>query len=311
MALDITILGCGSAMPVASRHPAAQALRVGRHLFLIDCGEGVQRQLRRTKLPMEQLMAIFITHLHGDHVLGLVPLLSSLNMTSRTQPLRIYAHAELEPVLSASMELFVGPLRFPYIFCPLGRQGVARIYEDRQLTVETVPLHHRVPCVGFVFREKPVLANIRRDVLLRYALDVGQIRMLKAGRDIVLSSGQVLRASEVLYQHRLPVSYAYLSDTRYSEAEAMMVKGVDLLYHEATFLDGEQLRARQTGHTTARQAGQFARLAGVGKLIIGHFSSRYPHLAPFLEQAQAEFPNTVLAREGETHRIAYQGGEHL
>ena len=310
MPFDITILGSGSAMPVAHRHPAAQALRVGRHLFLIDCGEGAQLQLRRARLPMEQLVAIFITHLHGDHVLGLVPLLSSLNMTSRSQPLRIYAHAALEPVLQASMELFVGELRFRYIFCPLDPRGGERIYEDRQLTVDTVLLHHRVPCVGFLFREKPPQPNIRQGVLRGHALGVEQIRMLKSGRDVELPSGDVIRASEALYQRRLPVSYAYMSDTRYSESEAQAVSGVDLLYHEATFLEDELPRARATGHTTARQAGQVAKLAGVGKLIIGHFSSRYMDLEPFLEEAQAMFPRTVLAREGETHRVAYEGGEH-
>lgn len=302
MSLSITILGSGSARPIAERHPAAQAITHGRDIYLVDCGEGAQMQMERAGLPLERIRAIFITHLHADHTLGLFGLIASLCMTPRTRPLLLFAHASLEPILRANLAFFIERMGFKVVFHALPDETslsptAKPIYETARLTVRTIPLTHRVPTQGFIFREKPFTPNIRPDILAEHGLTPPQILQLKAGETLDLGNGTKLLPQDALYHKRLPASYAYLSDTIYSPGVLPYIEGVELLYHEATYLDNLRDLAQTTGHSTALQAATIARDAGVKRLIIGHHSRRYLDLSPLLEESRAVFPNTELAQE--------------
>ena len=304
MPLDVVILGSGSAKPSATRCPSAHAVLHNRHLFLVDCGEGTQMQMCKCGLAIENVRAVFLTHLHADHVLGIFGLLASLSMSGRREDLDVYAHASFQPILEQNVRFFIVHMNFQVRFHAFDPEQNACVYEDRHLAVSTIPLRHRVPTAGFLFHEKPFPPNIRPEAIVRHRLGLAEIASLKEGHDVERESGEVIYAREVLYQKRHPVAYAYLSDTLYSERAASMVQGVDLLYHEATYMHELLPLARQTGHSTALQAGQFAALAHVGKLIIGHYSARYSNVHPLLAEARSAFPNVVLAREGEAHRVA-------
>ena len=300
---ELVVLGSGSAKPTAFRVPSAQALCVGRKIYLIDCGEGTQMQLCKAALPMERVAVVFITHLHADHSLGLFGLIASLSMSGRTAPLEIFAHAALKPILDSVIAFFVVHLNFEIIFHPLPETSGEVIYTDRQLSVSTIPLHHRIPTMGFKFQEHPIPPNIHQEVVEKYSLDRQQIATLKRGEDLLLDSGEYLRTTEALYQRRQPRSFAYMSDTLYTTTAARYVTDVDLLYHEATYRHDLLTLAKTTGHSTAQQAAQFAQLAGVKRLLIGHYSARYTDLTPLLEEAKAFFENTVLARELDVYQI--------
>ncbi len=303
MPFELTILGSGSARPIAERCPSAHALVRGRRLYLVDCGEGTQLQLARCGLPLERVSAIFLTHLHADHALGVFGLLATLSMTNRTAPLRIFAHPEFEEVLRMNLDFFVASQSFSVDFHPFGDDEYETLLDEGNMTVRTVPLRHRVPTRGFVFEERQFPPNIRRDAVREHGLTPEQVRMLKAGEPLRLASGRVLQPEEVLFQKRLASSYAYLSDTSFSPDLAPYLEGVRCLYHEATFMNELADTAQATGHSTAGQAGEMARLVGAERLIVGHFSARYRNLAPLLGQVQEVFPDAIQAREGETHSI--------
>ncbi|PIE83788.1 MAG: ribonuclease [Bacteroidia bacterium] len=303
MSFELTILGSGSARPIAERCPSAHALLHGRWLYLVDCGEGTQLQLARYGLPLERISAIFLTHLHADHVLGVFGLLATLSMTNRTAPLRIFAHPAFEPLLRMNLDFFVERPSFSVDFRPFSDDPYETLLDEGNMTVRTVPLRHRIPTRGFIFEEKRLPPNIRRDAVREHGLSPEQVRALKDGEPQRLACGRILRPGEVLYQKQQPASYAYLSDTSFSPELATHLQGVDCLYHEATFMNELEDTALATGHSTAGQAGQMARLAGTKRLIVGHFSARYRDLAPLLRQVQEVFPHAVPAREGETHSI--------
>lgn len=300
---DLVVLGSGSAKPTAHRAPSAQALCVGRKIYLIDCGEGTQMQLAKAALPMERVAVVFITHLHADHALGLFGLIASLSMSGRTSPLEIFAHADFKPILDTVVAFFVVHLNFEILFHPLPDAPGEVIYTDRQLSVSTIPLHHRVPTTGFKFQEHPIPPNVRKEFVEKYSLNRQQIATLKRGEDLQLESGESIRTADALYQRHLPRSFAYMSDTLYTSTAAQYVQDVDLLYHEATYMQDLLPLAKTTGHSTAQQAAQFALHAGVKRLIIGHYSARYTDLTPLLEEAKALFPNTILARELDVHQL--------
>lgn len=300
---NLVVLGSGSAKPTAFRSPSAQALYVGRQVYLIDCGEGTQMQLCKAALAPERVVAVFITHLHADHTLGLFGLIASLSMSGRTAPLAIYAHRDLKPILDTMVAFFVVHLNFELQFHPLPDTPGATIYADRQLSVSTIPLHHRIPTMGFKFEEHPLPPNIYPEVIEKYALTRQEIATLKRGEDVLLENGDVLSTTEALYQRRNPRSFAYMSDTLYTAAAAEYVEGVDLLYHEATYMQALIQLAKDTGHSTAQQAATFAKLANVKQLLLGHYSARYTDPTPLLQEAVAVFPNTTLARELDVHKI--------
>lgn len=294
---EIHILGCGSALPTTRHQATSQVLNIREKLFMIDCGEGTQVQLRRSRLRFSRLNHIFISHLHGDHCFGLIGLISTYAMLERTAQLHIYAHADLQRLLAPQLDYFCKGMTFEVVFHPFNPSERTVIYEDRSVSVETIPLRHRLPTCGFLFREKPTSRHIRRDMIDFYQIPVYMINRIKNGEDYMLDDGTCIPCDRLTLPADPPRSYAYCSDTAYLPRIVEQIQGVDLLFHEATFASSEALRARQTFHSTAEQAAKIALDAQVKKLVIGHFSARYETETVLLEEASAVFPNTVLAAE--------------
>lgn len=294
-AFRVYILGCGSAKPTTRHYPSSQVIDFRGNLFMIDCGEGAQMQFMRMRLKPNRLRHIFISHLHGDHCYGLPGLLSTLSLGVIEGHVTVHLPEEgirlLKPLIDyTSHDLQVEFAPYEY--------GNNTIYEDKSLTVSTVPLVHRMPCVGFIFREKEKLRHLNREMADFYQVPVAMLARIKAGEDYVKPDGTVVPNAVLTTPADPSRAYAYISDTLPLKAVINEVKGADLLYHEATFMDDMQKRAKQTCHTTAKAAAQIAAEAGVKRLVIGHFSSRYLDETPLLEEAQSVFPSTVLAREG-------------
>ena len=294
----VHILGCGSALPTMRHNPSAQVVEVRGKMFMIDCGEGTQLQLRRVKVRFTKVSAVFISHLHGDHCFGLIGMISTFGLLGRTAPLHVYAYKDLEQFLKQQIEYFCNGLEYEVVFHAIDPTVQKVVYEDRSVTVETVPLRHRVPCCGFIFREKPTLPHIRRDMLDCYEIPVSQINNIKNGAHWTTPDGTVVPNSRLTEPADPPRSYAYCSDTRYFEQLAHEVRGVDTIYHEATYDSGNQARAQLYNHSTAREAATVAHDAGARQLVIGHFSARYDDERLLLDEAKAVFDNTVLAAEG-------------
>lgn len=294
---EIHILGCGSALPTTRHQATSQVLNIREKLFMIDCGEGTQVQLRRSRLRFSRLNHIFISHLHGDHCFGLIGLISTYAMLERTAQLHIYAHADLQRLLAPQLDYFCKGMTFEVVFHPFNPSERTVIYEDRSVSVETIPLRHRLPTCGFLFREKPTSRHIRRDMIDFYQIPVYMINRIKNGEDYMLDDGTCIPCDRLTLPADPPRSYAYCSDTAYLPRVVEQIQGVDLLFHEATFASSEAVRARQTFHSTAEQAAKIALDAQVKKLVIGHFSARYETETVLLEEASAVFPNTVLAAE--------------
>lgn len=297
---ELTILGCSSATPTSKRNPTAQLLNIAERFFLIDCGEATQIQLRKFKLKFQRINHIFISHLHGDHYLGLMGLISSMHLLGRTVELHLYCPSELQEIIEIQFKHSQSFIKFPIVYHFHKYIDKDLIFEDDRVEVRTIVLNHRIPCCGFVFREKPHLANISKDTIHLFQLTVEEIIAIKEGSDLTKRSGEVVKNSELVVPQKEPRSYAYCSDTCYDERVVELVKGVDLLYHEATFLQEMDSRAKETFHTTALQAGMVAKKAEVKQLMIGHYSARYKDLQPLLDEAKSVFENTVLAVEGES-----------
>jgi ribonuclease Z len=303
MSIAVTILGNASAKPTAHAHPSAQTVNINEQLFLVDAGEGVQRQMFRYGISPLKLRAVFISHLHGDHVFGLFPLLSTLGLYGRRTPLRIYAPRPFGDMLEAHLRLFDRDLPYTPEWVEVDTTKNRMIFENDTVEVWSLPLRHRVPTSGYLFRQKRPRLNIRKFCIERYGLSIAQIAAAKRGEDIVLDSGETLRNTYLTYLPYQPAAYAYCSDTNYSARLAGMVEGVDLLYHEATYAADARRIAKERGHSTTADAATVAAKASAKRLIIGHFSSRYKDLQPLLEEARAIFPATDIAREGETFTI--------
>ena len=303
MSIAVTILGNASAKPTAHAHPSAQTVNINEQLFLVDAGEGVQRQMFRYGISPLKLRAVFISHLHGDHVFGLFPLLSTLGLYGRRTPLRIYAPRPFGDMLEAHLRLFDRDLPYTPEWVEVDTTKNSMIFENDTVEVWSLPLRHRVPTSGYLFRQKRPRLNIRKFCIERYGLSIAQIAAAKRGEDIVLDSGETLRNTDLTYLPYQPAAYAYCSDTNYSARLAGMVEGVDLLYHEATYAADARRIAKERGHSTTADAATVAAKASAKRLIIGHFSSRYKDLQPLLEEARAIFPATDIAREGEMFTI--------
>lgn len=294
----IHILGCGSALPTLKHNASSQLIEMRGKCFMVDCGEGAQMQFRRSHIHFSKLNAIFISHMHGDHCFGLMGLLSTLGMLGRTSKLRIYAPKDYEPLFKQQVEFFMQTMEYEMEMIPVDTEKQQVIYEDHSLTVETVPLQHRVPCCGFIFREKPTLPHIRRDMIDYYGIPVSQINNIKNGADWTNEDGDVIPNARLVQPADSPRSYAYCSDTRFMPALKEQVKGVTVLYHESTYTAEQEDRAKIYYHSTARQAAAIAAGAGVGTLLLGHYSARYNDEQVLLEEAKAVFPNSVLSQEG-------------
>ena len=303
MTFRVTILGSGSALPTAERNPSAHALNVHEQFFLIDCGEGTQLRLRQAGINPLKIKAVFITHLHGDHVFGIFGLLSTMGLLGRETPLKIFAPRPFDEILASHMQYFDTHLPYSVEWCEVRTREHAMIYENKVMEVWTVPLRHRVPCAGFLFREKTPPRNIRKEAIERYSLGIAQCAAAKRGEDITLDSGEIVPNAELTYIPYEGRSYAYLADTQYSARAAGLVAGVDLLYHEATFAGEDKALARKTGHSTAAQAAKVALKAEAKKLLLGHFSSRYKDVSLLGDEARAIFPLTETAGDLDEYGI--------
>lgn len=296
----VHILGCGSALPTTRHMPSMQVVECRGKLFMVDCGEGAQLQVRRAGLPFGKIGQVFISHLHGDHCFGLMGLISSVGLLGRTAPLHVYAPAALQPVLAMQMDFFCRDLGYEVCFHPVDTTRQDVVYEDRSLTVATIPLEHRVPCCGYLFSEKPALPHIRRDMIDLYHIPTSQINNIKAGQGFTCDDGTAVPHARLVTPADPPRSYAYCSDTRYMPALAGRLQGVTTIYHEATYAADNMAMAEKYFHSTAAQAAAVARDAHAGKLLLGHFSSRYTDENVLLEEARQVFANTFLTNEMQT-----------
>jgi ribonuclease Z len=300
---EVTILGSSSATPTSRRFPTAQLLNVSERFFLIDCGEGTQIQLRRYKIRFQRINHIFISHLHGDHYLGLMGLISSMHLLGRKKELAIYSPKGLQEIIEVQLRISATELNYPVKWIELNPHEPAVVYEDNVLTVSTVILHHRIPCCGFVFREKGKLLSLDKAGIMQDQVPVEAYFTLKSGKNYLCENGREFRFEDYTLPQTPSRSYAFCSDTRFDLRVAEQVKNVNLLYHEATFMHDLLDRAEKTAHSTAKEAGIIARTANARKLVIGHFSVRYNDMEPLLSEAKTEFPETELAEEGKVFPV--------
>lgn len=296
----IHILGCGSALPTLRHNPSAQVVELRGKQFMIDCGEGTQTQMRRQRIGFNKVVAIFISHIHGDHCFGLIGMLSSFGLLGRTMPLAIYAPKEFKPVLDMMLKTFCYDFDYEIQFHVVDTTKQQVIYEDRSLTVESIPLKHRLPTCGFLFREKPTLPHIRRDMIDFYRIPVSQINNIKNGASWTDEEGRLIPNERLTMPADKPRSYAYCSDTSYLPALHERIAGVSCLYHESTYTTADADRAEMYFHSTAAQAAQVARDANAGRLLLGHYSSKYDDERQLLKEAQEVFAKSQLTNEGMT-----------
>ena len=295
--MKLTILGCYSATPRTHTHPTAQVLEVrGRH-FLIDCGEGTQVQLRRSKIKFTRVQHVFISHLHGDHYFGLIGLISTFQLLGRKTPLTIYGPKGIKDVITLQLRLGKSWPQYELFFKELSANTSQLIFEDDQLTVSTIPLRHRIYTNGFLFKEKPGPRKLVPEAAKAAGIDRAYFRKLKAGDDVPNADGKLIANHTVTDEPDPIKSYAYCSDTAVHEPIIPLIKGVDALYHESTFLEQHKHLCESTLHSTATQAAEVAKKAGVGQLILGHYSTRYEGLQAFADEARAVFPNAQLAED--------------
>jgi ribonuclease Z len=303
MTFEVTILGSSSATPVFNRNPTAQLLNCNEKYYLIDCGEATQQQLIKFGIKAAKINHIFISHLHGDHYFGLIGLLSSLHLNGRIKPMCIYGPEPLKEILELQFKHSDTKLKYELIFIKTDPTNAQVIFQNNDVTVETIVLNHRIPCTGFKFTEKKRLRKLIKEKLENDQVPLAYYTLLKKGLNLDLPNGDVLFNSDYTTDSATPKIYAYCSDTLFDERYFPSIENCDTLYHEATFLHEMLDRANETHHTTALQAGQIANKVGAKKLLIGHFSSRYKSLTELLEEARTAFKATELAIEGVTFQI--------
>ncbi len=295
---ELLILGSSSAAPTSQRNPSAQLLNVAERFFLIDCGEATQIQLRKYKTKFQKIDHILISHLHGDHFLGLPGLLSSMHLLGRKQELNIYCPPELKEIIDKINSVSDTRINYPIKWHFTKNKGLNLIFEDDKVEVHSFPMKHRIFCTGFLFKEKPLPRKIDKFKLEKYKVSVADIHNLRKGEDIINEAGKKIKNKDLTIDPSEPRSFAYCSDTIYDVDLVKFIKGVDLLYHESTFLNDKEKRAQETFHSTAEQAAKIAKLAKVKQLLLGHYSARYPDIDDFLKEASPFFNNLLLATEG-------------
>jgi ribonuclease Z len=301
--MTLTILGSSSALPTSERYPSAHVLMSHESLFLIDCGEGTQMQLRSSRLRFSKINHIFISHIHGDHVFGLYGLLSTFSLMGRKTPVHLYAPENYDRILKSHLGDFDIHLSFEVYFVPLKEKGPTEILNDKYLTVTSFPLEHRIPSFGFLFREKISDRNIIKEKIEEYGIPPVRIPAIKKGADFTTSDGLIIKNEELTTSPREPLSYAYCSDTKYFRRLASFVDGVSLLYHEATFDKSLGKLAAVTGHSTTIDAARTAVEAHAGRLIIGHFSARYKDISILVDEARSVFPATFAAIDRKSYMV--------
>jgi ribonuclease Z len=303
LSFKITILGSSGALPAYGRFPSSQLVEVQNRHFLVDCGEGAQMQLMRFQANLHRINHIFISHLHGDHYLGLMGLIFTMHLLRRTNDLHVYGHRGLNEIITTQLRYSQSAPGFKLVFHQLEKGDARIVYEDDAMTVETIPLIHKLTCSGFIFREKEKPRRIDKEKLPSGLL-IQQIVNLKRGQDVVDDEGNLIhKNSDLTLPPRKSRTYAYCSDTAYNEELISKLKGIDLLYHEATFTADEESKAADTLHSTASHAAIIAQKAEVSNLLLGHFSARYKDLDPILQEARSIFPSAQLAIEGSTFTI--------
>lgn len=296
--MKLTILGCYAATPRTFTNPTSQVLEINNHLFLIDCGEGTQVELRRHKIKFSKIKHIFISHLHGDHCFGLVGLISTFRLLNRKSELHVYGPKGIKEIISLQLKLSNSWTNYPLLFHELESKESQLLFEDDKVTVETIPLKHRIYTNGFLFREKPGLRKLLINEICNYNIDVSLYQSVKMGKDVVSNDGKIIPNHLVTAPPNAPKSYAFCSDTVFDPGIILQIKNISALYHESTFLEEHAALAEPTKHCTAKQAATIARDANVKKLILGHFSTRYGSITPFKEEAQTVFQEVELADDG-------------
>lgn len=298
--MKLTILGCHSATPRTNTNPTSQVLEMRNHTFLIDCGEGTQVELRRHRIKFNRIKHIFISHLHGDHCFGLVGLISTFRLLTRETDLHIYAPKGLKDVITLQMKLSDSWTNYKLIFHELTSETSELIYEDDKVEVYTIPLDHRIYTNGFLFKEKEGERKLDMNAVLNADIDVAYYRKLKLGFDVPNNHGEIVKNETVTKPPNKAKSYAFCSDTAYNESILPLIKGVDVLYHESTFLEKHEVLAAPTKHSTAKQAATIAKQANVNTLILGHYSTRYDDIELFKTEAQEIMSNVELAKDGKS-----------
>ena len=312
MSLQLTILGCHSATPRTFAHPTSQFLEINNRSFLIDCGEGTQVQLRKFKIKFSKIDNIFISHLHGDHFFGLIGLVSTFGLLNRQNDLHIYGPKGIKEVIEIQLKFSNSHLKFDLVFHELESHESQLIYEDDKVQVHTIPLEHRVYTNGFLFKEKPGERTLNIAAVKRNPeIEICDYQNLKKGKDFITANGAVIENGELTFNPPEPVSYAYCSDTIYKPDIVSLIRNVDLLYHESTFLKDKEELTYTTKHSTAQQAAMIAQEANVKQLILGHYSSRYKDISLFKEEAQTVFEQVTLAEEGKVFDVANKVSEEL
>ncbi len=302
MSLSVLVLGSGSALPTVSSNQSAQIVECGNELFLVDCGEGTQIELRRNAVKIQKINHVFISHLHGDHFFGLVGLLSTMHLLGRKNKLHIYGPEGLEEIVQIQFRNAGSYLSFEMLFYMVN-QAEQLLFENAKVKISSIPLKHRIPCFGFLFQEKKGLQKLKAAALERYKVPTYARKGLSEGEDFITESGERIKNSLITENPPQPSSYAYCSDTAYYEPIIPIIEGVDLLYHESTFLEAERARAKKTFHSTAKDAATIAQKAKVGKLLLGHFSNRYRSKDAFLQESRMLFKPTEIAEEGKLYSL--------
>ena len=302
MNFTLNVLGTASAKPTSSRNPSAQVLDVRGRLFLVDCGEGAQRQFCRQRLSFDRIDAIFISHIHGDHVFGLPGLLSTIGLATSRKSIKVFGPQALGAILKFYLSYYGDQIGIRVDFIPVKTKGPQVIFENKFLTVEAFPLNHRIETYGYLFREKTPQLNVRKDAIGRCGLGIAEICSLKNGEDVVREN-EIIRSEEVTYLPYPPRSYAYCSDTAPFPSLAEWVRGVDILYTEATYMADLEKEAAARFHSTTLQAARLALEAGAKKLVVAHYSSRYRDTAPLLSEIRSVFPNAEAANDGDVYDV--------
>jgi ribonuclease Z len=303
MSLKLTILGSSSAAPTSTRYPSAQILNINERFFLIDCGEGTQMQLRKYRFKIQKINHIFISHLHGDHYLGLMGLIFTMHLLGRRNELHVYGPPELSEIINLQLNVSLTTLNYQLHFHSLVSENPEIILEDEKLVVKAFSLIHRVPTYGFLFKEKKRRLNLKKEAISEINIPVEEMEMIKDGADFTDEHGKTHKNEYLTHQPYEPQSFAYCSDTGYAESIIPVIKNVDILYHEATFMNEREKDAIEKQHSTTIQAATIALKADVGKLLIGHYSARYDELEPLLNEARSVFKETYLAEEGKTFEV--------
>jgi len=298
MTFTVSVLGSGAAIPMIHRNPSAQLINVHEKLFLFDCGEGTQVQLRKNRVRLQKINHIFISHLHGDHYFGLIGFITSMHLLGREKDLHIFAHPSLEKIIKLHLETSQTILKYGLIFHAIDPSLNEVILDNSTVTVSTLPMNHNFPTCGFLIREKQGRPNIRKDFVAGHDLSIDDFRLIKAGNDFIDADGHVYPHADITIPPGEARAYAYCTDTAYYEPLVPLIHEVDLLYHEATFMDDKEKDAEAKFHSTARQAAAIAKKAEVKKLMLGHYSARYKNLDGLLSEAKDVFPETILAEDG-------------